>query len=199
MARLVFYIFLQTAVAALISFFPNFAIGYIQYKAGTNETIGLWSFDPTPYGGDLLITICVQTFLTYLISGFLISKDLEEQPNWMTRVFGILLEPLLIESEKGAQYYKYVRTYKYTDLKDGIKGFFMGIVRIAVNILLWILVLGVPLTLMMLPFAIFGYRFSGTSCAWGKGVYGSLLAVVQVPVIALLSLATTAELRYSVE
>jgi hypothetical protein len=69
----------------LVSFFPvcnkktyKLAIGYIQYKAGTNLTIGLWSFDPTPYGGDLLVTILIQTALTYLISGFLISKDLGE-------------------------------------------------------------------------------------------------------------------------
>jgi hypothetical protein len=41
----------------------------------------------------------------------------------MTKVFGIHLEPLLIESEFGARHYKYVRTYKYDDLKDGFKGF----------------------------------------------------------------------------
>jgi hypothetical protein len=39
-------------------------------------TTGIWSFDPIPFGGDLIITIVIQTFLTYLISGFLISNDL---------------------------------------------------------------------------------------------------------------------------
>lgn len=47
----------------------------------------------------------------------------EEQPNWMTKVFGIALEPILIESEKASKYYNYIRTYKYTDLHAGFKGF----------------------------------------------------------------------------
>jgi hypothetical protein len=55
----------------------------------------MWTFDPTPFAGillnsfpvsaipimsddlgDMIVTIIIQTFLTYLISGFLISKDL---------------------------------------------------------------------------------------------------------------------------
>jgi hypothetical protein len=43
-------------------------------------------------------------------------------------------------------------------------------VRLFANMLLWILIVGVPVTLAMLPLAIYGYRFSGMSCAFGKGM-----------------------------
>jgi hypothetical protein len=45
----------------------------------------------------------------------------------MTKVFGIALEPILIESEKGSKYYNYIRPYKITDLPAGFKG--VGLVR----------------------------------------------------------------------
>lgn len=192
-SRLWIYFLLQTLVCAFISIWPNFGIAWATYGAsdevgsnGTDHAHTLWSWPP--FGGDLLVTIIVQTTLTFVISSFLISLDLKNGPKWIFPCIQIL--PQKIPSKCCKVPYRWLRPYIHSDFKSGgCKGCLKGAGRTFLQVILWLILLGIPVTVITcVAYLPSNHEFTGIQLAIGKGVYGFIIACIQVPFFVWLAL-----------
>lgn len=188
--KLWLYFLLQALGAAFISFWPNFGFAWISFKPGDDipHNYTLWEF-PVPFGGDLLVTIAIQTFLTFLICSFLVSLDLKNGPWWFPGVTVIPMSGPSSDTSLLRKYYHMIRPYTQSELPEGGKGFLRGLGRAGAQIVLWEIILGIPLTILLcLAFLPTNVHFPAMSLTIGKGFFGFLLGFIQAPFFVYLVL-----------
>jgi len=176
-SRLWIYFTFLTFVTAFIWIWPNFGIGWATYHGGTNTTWGLWQ-GPFAFGGDLLLTVVAQTCLTFTILSFLVSWNRKNGDWW----FGVKVVTQKLPSKCCAPIFKWTRPYVYTDLQQGLQGVGWGFLRLLLTIFIWILLIGLPATIITCVKYLPHYRFLGTHLAIAKGIYGFVVATIQAPV-----------------
>lgn len=202
--RIWIYFLLQTLVNGFLSFWLNFGIGWVSYDAGkitehrlsdllgaevgTNftHTHQLWKF-PLPLGGDLLITIIIQTFLTFVLLCFFVTLDVKRGPEWC--MCGIKVPGQKLPSKCCRGPYEFFRPYGIKDWGFyGCKGILMGLGRAVLQIILWLILIGGPATIITCVKYLPDYTFSGVQCAVGKAIYGLLVAIIQTPFFVWLAM-----------
>lgn len=87
----------------------NLCTRYWKFFLPNSNSSKLWTF-PIPFGGDLLITIIVQTTLTFIITSYAVSVDLKNGPKWC--LFGISVIPQKFSCRCCNRIFKYFRSYK---------------------------------------------------------------------------------------
>jgi len=172
------YFVLQTAVASGLSFGVNFGIAWATYHGGTNKTVTLWEMPA--FGGDLLITVIIQTLITFSLLCYLCSLDRKNGPKWIFPCIKIYTQE--VPSGKFETFFAWTRPYVYNDFHNGgWKDFVRAIGRAGIQVIIWEILVGIPATIITCAAFLPHYRFQPTLLAVGKGVYGFILAVLQSP------------------
>jgi len=192
-SRLWLYFFLQTALLSFIAIWPNFGAAWSIYHAGSNRTYGIWEYPPFPFGGDLLVTIVLQTLITFLILSLVVSFDRNRGPDYC--LFGIKLTTQKLPSSCCAPLWRWIRPLVYNDFKAGCKEILFGLGRVLIQVFIWLLLLGIPTIIITcvqyLPNS--KHRFTGVHLAIGKGIFGFLVAFLQTPVFVWFALIEDAK------
>ncbi|KAL0942727.1 yhl026c-like protein [Colletotrichum truncatum] len=187
-----FYIFgLDGVGAAVLSGGINFAIAYGMYSTQNLDTHPIRLFQlPNTLAGDAVITIIIQTLITWFIELILVGHDLR---NGAIRPIGFVKEPvrpllrwlmLLHRNETGSRVDGPRSKRWATFVAD--QAVRVGLIFVVAFFLLWLPAIGILTSV--------GERGTGDDWDWYfhrqwapqvfKGVFGGLLALLTTPIIA---------------